>query len=219
MFTLCDNGGCPRACWCKRFTYKNKVPDELKTRLGGYPVYDFDGPNQDYACYVRNKAREIYERDYNDTTFADEKSDERKHTDNNRESGMREDDDPDIEAEGSVSSGDSSAQDSLLQLHKCSYRRSDTKSAQKRAELEYFRPTEIGELRDATDWRILHDSITDFYRTLTEITADTYETTAPILQDPARNGFSSVRLIPAEPFERIQRPGICQDGADTNIPF
>ena len=205
MFTLCDNGGCPRACWCKRFTYKNKVPDELKTRLGGYPIYDFDGPNQDYTCYVRNKAREIYERDYNDTTFADEKSDEREHTDNNREPGVREDDDSDIEAEGSVSSGDSSAQDSLLQFHKCSYRRSDTKSAQKRAELEYFRPTSLREL--------IFEELTGFTNTggyyhtysstnsLKPIWIDSIETTAPILQDTACNGVSSARPITTEPIE------------------
>lgn len=205
MFTLCDNGGCPRACWCKRFTYKNKVPDELKTRLGGYPVYDFDGPNEGYSCYIRNKAREIYERDYNDTTFADEKSDEREYTDNNRESGMREDDDADIEAERSVSSGDSSAQDSLLQLHKCSYRRSDTKSAQKRAELEYFRPISLRELifeelTGFTDTRGDYHTYTSI-NSLKPIWVDSTETTAPILQDPARDGISSVRPITTEFIE------------------
>lgn len=55
-FMLCSNVECPRACWCKRFTLHREIPkgrDYIEHPAGS-----------GFSCYVKNKAREIWERDY-----------------------------------------------------------------------------------------------------------------------------------------------------------
>lgn len=82
-----------------------------------------------YTMYHKNKAREIYERDYPDGSRDDE-SEQEEHENNNRESGMREDDEADQGAPRSISPDDVAArveslmQDRVLQLQCCGDRRS-----------------------------------------------------------------------------------------------
>lgn len=54
----CINGGCPRASWCKRHTYNmgNKRGEMPRT---SYICSEANG----WKNYVKNKAREIYERE------------------------------------------------------------------------------------------------------------------------------------------------------------
>lgn len=82
-----------------------------------------------YTMYHKNKAREIYERDYPDGSRDDE-SEQEEYENNNRESGMREDDEADQGAPRSISPDDVAArveslmQDRVLQLQCCGDRRS-----------------------------------------------------------------------------------------------
>ena len=86
MKTLCTNESCARAGWCKRFTYKKYIRDRE------YPFAFFSCSSADnFRYYVRNKAREIYERENPDDAYRDEKPESEEHPDNNRESRMRED--------------------------------------------------------------------------------------------------------------------------------
>lgn len=129
VFSICGDATCPKACWCKRFTYKNKLaPDMLGT--GGYPyVISSACMNTGYTMYHKNKAREIYERDYPDGSRDDE-SEQEEHENNNRESGMREDDEADQGTPRSIPPDDVAArveslmQDCVLQLQCSGDRRS-----------------------------------------------------------------------------------------------
>lgn len=82
-----------------------------------------------YTRYHKNKAREIYERDYPDGSRDDE-SEQEEHENNNRESGVREDDEADQGAPRSISPDDVAArveslmQDCILQLQCSGDRRS-----------------------------------------------------------------------------------------------
>lgn len=82
-----------------------------------------------YTMYHKNKAREIYERDYPDGSRDDE-SEQEEHENNNRESGVWEDDEADQGAPRSISPDDVAArveslmQDRVLQLQRCGDRRS-----------------------------------------------------------------------------------------------
>lgn len=94
MFMICNNGDCPRAGWCKRFTYRSK------DKSTPYPSYNLNEcPRENYTFYVKNKAREIYERENPNDTFDQSSNNEepvqREHSNNNRESRMREDDEID----------------------------------------------------------------------------------------------------------------------------
>lgn len=54
----CTNGGCPRASWCKRHTYN------MGNKRGVMPLQSFNcNVENNWSKYVKNKAREIYERD------------------------------------------------------------------------------------------------------------------------------------------------------------
>lgn len=94
IFRLCDNAMCSRSGWCKRFTYAPKV---YKNTIE-YPVLEpesmLECSENGYVFYVRNKAREIYERENPHDTFTIEESNRSEYENNNRESGMRQDDPP-----------------------------------------------------------------------------------------------------------------------------
>lgn len=129
VFFICEDQTCPKACWCKRFTYKNKIPP---AKHGGpdYPYVDSAHClDNGYLKYYKNKAREIYERDYPDGS-GDDESEQEEHENNNRESRVREDDEADQGASGSVRQDDiaerveSLMQDCVLQLQCSGDRRS-----------------------------------------------------------------------------------------------
>ena len=117
MFILCINGGCPLSCWCKRFTYNRR------SDASGMEKRFFECGGE---LYVMNKAREIYERDNPNDSIYDQLK-QRKHEDNNRESGVREDNDTDRRTEEGVEDI-TPEQDSVLQLQRSSDRRSDIPS-------------------------------------------------------------------------------------------
>ena len=123
-FTLCRNGCCDRAGWCKRITYP-VTPDKEPER-----IFLSCGPDNNYKYYVRNKAREIYERDNPNQAFSqDDEPIQGEHPNNNRESGLREDNAVNSETELFIQSWGAVEQDRLLQLQCSSDRRSDITSA------------------------------------------------------------------------------------------
>lgn len=95
MFTPCLNSTCPRAGWCKRISYKFS-PGIRET----YGQFMECSNATGWHNYVKNKAREIYEREHPDDILSNEESKQEKHSNNNRESGMREDVETDIGASG-----------------------------------------------------------------------------------------------------------------------
>ena len=126
MFTLCSNASCVWAGWCKRFTYKISYP-EIVTKEG-WPVHRHNCLNGE--GYMMNKAREIYERDNPHDSIYDQFK-PIQHENNNRESGVREDDDSDTGIEAhTVDWGGSTDPDSVLQLQRSSDRRSDNPSSE-----------------------------------------------------------------------------------------
>ena len=115
MFTLCTNDSCNRAGWCKRFTYWRKVP-EAELKHWGKKRFNCPDNRDIYPYYIRNKAREIYERDNPENAYTDDKSKQQEHQNNNRESRMREDNSPDSGTTESLQGWDSTITDSFLQL-------------------------------------------------------------------------------------------------------
>lgn len=91
VFRLCDNAMCSRSGWCKRFTYAPKVSGNVKDYPSLEPVSMLECAENGYIFYVRNKAREIYERENPHDTFAIEESNRSEYENNNRESGVRQD--------------------------------------------------------------------------------------------------------------------------------
>lgn len=91
MFTPCLNAACcARAGWCKRISYKQFTPQDRQN------AQYFDcSPENGWAYYVKNKAREIYEREHPDDILQNEEPDRPEHENNNREPRVREDDVPD----------------------------------------------------------------------------------------------------------------------------
>lgn len=125
MFTLCSNAACAYAGWCKRFTYKISYPSSVDN---GYPVKHFQCGYGE--MYMKNKAREIYERDNPDDDIY-EQFERLQHEDNNRESRLREDDDSDQGVEEHIADwGGVSDPDSVLQLQCGGDRRSDNQGGE-----------------------------------------------------------------------------------------
>lgn len=153
MFKLCTNAGCVFSCWCKRFTYNNKV-------VGNSPDFPRNFFNCNGEYYVMNKAREIYERDNPDDSIYGE-LERVKHKNNNRKSGMRKDDNTD-QGTGEGSQDDTSSQDSVLQLQRSSDRGS------------YIEGPELSELirRCLTPWEERYTGFTQRPTLLQNITFD-----------------------------------------------
>lgn len=88
-FLLCRNGNCPISSWCKRFTYANKVPYETDTVH--YVMKNLvKCPDYGYENYLKNKHREIYERENPDDILRYPEYNERENQNNNREPRVRE---------------------------------------------------------------------------------------------------------------------------------
>lgn len=109
MFTLCTNGACAMSGWCKRFSYIKKAgPD--------WPMACFDcNSRSGWPHYVKNKAREIFERDNPREIFNVPEPEQRNDNDHRRESGLREDDMADIEARKARIRRNAAYLDNLLQ--------------------------------------------------------------------------------------------------------
>lgn len=123
MFIPCGNYGCSRAGWCKRTSYPF-TPAEREKYTQIFECHDDNG----WAHYVRNKAREIYERENPNDAFRNDEFEQEEHQNNNREPGLREDDQVDNRTEESRGRGYPVVSDSCLQLLRGSHRRSNYKS-------------------------------------------------------------------------------------------
>lgn len=114
---LCLNTECVYAGWCKRFSYKQS----RHYRPGKLPEKMFNCENGEY--FIKNKAREIYERDNN--VGRNDQLKRTEHPHNNREPGMREDNEIDTGIEAHLRDwGGRFDPDSILQLQHRSDRRS-----------------------------------------------------------------------------------------------
>lgn len=126
MFTLCTNGTCPRAGWCKRFTYSSKLTDAERDKWAS--CFFTCEPSSNWFAYKRNKAREIYERENPNASFEYEQPNTKKYPNNNRESGVRENNETNIGVAEAILERDTSRRNSVLQLQRSGDRRSDTES-------------------------------------------------------------------------------------------
>lgn len=137
MFTLCTNGACAMSCWCKRFSY-------IKKAGADWPMACFDCDSRSgWPHYVKNKAREIFERDNPREIFNVPEPEQRNDDDHRRESGLREDDMADIEARRADIRRRAADIDNLLQ----SFQRSGERGNRTSDEIERL----IGEPWDASD--------------------------------------------------------------------
>lgn len=120
-FDLCRNGSCNISGWCKRMTYP-VTPDMDPER-----IFFRCTPENNYKYYVRNKAREIYERDHPEEAFnfKNDKSKQEEYNHHSGESGVREDDEISDSTSEFISSWCSVEQDRILQLQRSSDRGSD----------------------------------------------------------------------------------------------
>lgn len=181
MFILCNNAACAYAGWCKRFTYKISYPSVVDN---GYPVEHFDCSVGE--CYMKNKAREIYERDNPDDNIY-EQFKRLQHKDNNWESRVREDDDSDQGVEEHTADwGGVSDPDSVLQLQCGGDRRSDNQGG------EVARSRE----RIEEETRALERLITVF-------------------QDAPFDGFQLVRPFAGFTYDRETNVGFFPDSGDS----
>ena len=87
-------------------------------------------PENNFKYYVRNKAREIYERDHPKEAFnfKNDQLEQGEYPNNTRESRVWEDNEADTEIERDMPEGDTSGQDRILQLQRSSDRGSDRQS-------------------------------------------------------------------------------------------
>ena len=115
-FMKCDNISCSRAGWCKRVSY---TPDNFI-----YRTFDCCDRNN-WEFYIRNKAREIYERENPENAYRVEIFELQQHENNNREPGVREDVNPDITIESGNPEGDAVTTNRILQFFECRNRRSE----------------------------------------------------------------------------------------------
>lgn len=89
MNMYCTNNNCPRAGWCKRVSLLRNMSEDTRTMERDNIQYM--DPGTDYKCYVRNKAREIREREHINDILQDEESNRPEHEDSDRKPGVRED--------------------------------------------------------------------------------------------------------------------------------
>lgn len=123
MFIPCSNSAnCPRAGWCKRVTY-HFDKESLKHKI----CFDCSDENH-WANYVKNKAREIYERENPNDILRDETFELSQYDDINRESGLRENNVPDSGPGEEGETGNSATSDRVLEFFQCSGGRSFTES-------------------------------------------------------------------------------------------
>lgn len=181
MFTLCDNAACAYAGWCKRFTYKISYPSAVDN---GYPVKHFRCNIGEW--YMKNKAREIYERDNPDDDIY-EQFKRFQHEDHNWESRLWEDDDSDQGVEEHTTDwGGVSDPDSVLQLQCSGDRRSDNQGS------------EVTGSRERT-----------------EEAARALERLVAVFQDAPFNGFQLVRPFSGLADDRETNVGFFPDSGDS----
>lgn len=214
---FCNNGFCAIASWCKRYTYAMKMEE------GTYASSPFlDCPNNNYRYYVKNKHREIYERQNPDDIFnfgkreqeylpSDAESEQRQHDDNNREPGVRENNSSGGDTEAPTPRYEStSISDSLFQLLNGCRTGSDS---------EDFSLSLSEETRRAVErTRQIYDEVArakQFYVEINrELDANLQrrlsdpEFRIAVFQDSACDGLSSVKLIPRPINETVSMPGI-----------
>lgn len=89
MIYYCTNNNCPRAGWCKRVSLLRNMNHD--TQVLEHNKIKYLDPGTDYKCYVKNKAREIREREHIDDILQDEESNRSEHEDSDREPWVRED--------------------------------------------------------------------------------------------------------------------------------
>ena len=90
MIYYCTNNNCPRAGWCKRVSMLRNLSED--TKILEHNKIKYMDPGTEYKCYVRNKAREIREREHIDDILQNEESNKSEHEDIDREPWVWEDD-------------------------------------------------------------------------------------------------------------------------------
>lgn len=186
----------------------------MKMEEGTYASSPFlDCPNSNYRYYVKNKHREIYERQNPDDIFnygkhapeqyvpSDAESEQRQHNNNNRKSRMREDNQAGRHPEA-LTSGDehTSLPDSVLQLLDSGNSGGNSEddslglSEETRRIIERTRQlyAEIDRELNANLERRLSDP----------------EFRTAVFQDLTRDGFSPTELVPGATNETVSMPGV-----------
>lgn len=121
MKMYCTNNNCPRAGWCRRVSLLRNM-SEATQALERDNIKYMD-PGTDYKCYVRNKAREIREREHINDILQNEESNRAEHEDSNREPGVREDDSPNPSDDGRSQEGRTLAENWFWELQRGGDRR------------------------------------------------------------------------------------------------
>ncbi len=184
----CTNYACPRAGWCKRISYP--FSEAERKECGAFMEC---GDFNDWINYVRNKAREIYERENPDDAFSNDKPKQKEHTNNNREPRVREDDEADSRT-GQVNTGWRIIEPtSGVQLQRSSDRRNSIPG--------------IG-----ITWG---DYIDDFIQCLQ--TEQNNEEGPTVFQDTSRNGVSSTWAIFSEPNDEPASTPVRETGTDSDV--
>lgn len=89
MIYYCTNNNCPRAGWCKRVSMLRNLSED--TKILEHNKIKYIDPGTEYKCYVRNKAREIREREHINDILQDEESNRPEHENPDREPWVWED--------------------------------------------------------------------------------------------------------------------------------
>lgn len=110
----CCNSNCPRAGWCKRISLgRNITPQE-----DNWDRLEYHTPDIEFSCYIPNKARLIRERENINDALTNEELERQEYSDTDRESGVRENNNPDTNAHGRSAQGDESVGNRVLQLQR-----------------------------------------------------------------------------------------------------
>lgn len=123
MIYYCTNNNCPRAGWCKRVSMLRNMSHD--TQILEHNKIKYMDPGTEYKCYVKNKAREIREREHINDILQDEESNRPEHEDPDRESWVREDYRADPTDDGGSSEGRTSLEDWFWELQRGGDRRGE----------------------------------------------------------------------------------------------
>lgn len=164
MKMYCTNNNCPRAGWCKRVSLLRNMSEDTRTMERDNIQYM--DPGTDYKCYVRNKAREIREREHINDILQDEESNRPEHEDSDRKPRVREDDSLNPPDDGRSQERRTLAENWFRELQRGGDRRSESESLG----ILDISPENLRELQR------IHQRIVE-------------------LQDATRNGIPSIRVI------------------------
>lgn len=126
MIYYCTNNNCPRAGWCKRVSLLRNLSED--TKILEHNKIKYMDPGTEYKCYVRNKAREIREREHINDILQDEESNRPEHEDSDREPWMREDNRLNPVDDGGSQEGRTLAENWFRELQRSSDRRGENAS-------------------------------------------------------------------------------------------